>query len=378
MIRVVGFVVAAALATVASGCDDHAEETAGSTTSSASSPAPSGGPKPCPMLKSDGRPLRAAGSIAFAAERRSGSELMVADVRAQKVRRQTRQRTPHDGISGSRPGWSPDGTRIAYSGGKGGWDGDNAYDDIWVISKRGGKPTRLTDSYESDWAPVWSPDGRRIAFDRQDDGYNWIYVVNADGTGLRRLTPNFRWHPAWTPDGRISYVDGDGIWVMNADGTDKRLLARADIKLTDPSPVAWSPDGRHVAFATNTALWVMRANGTGRRKVFGIGKGTARSPRWSPDSRRIAWTQGDGDLEIYVVNHDGSDLRNVTNNERVADEDVAWSPNGKALAYLRTCLQGPYDDRRPALVAMNLDGSGARRISRLPLGRWPTSPAWSP
>ena len=60
------------------------------------------------------------------------------------------------------------------------------------------------------------PDGRRLSFDRQDDGYNWIYVIDADGTGLRRLTENFNYDPVWTPDGRISYwtPEASGSWTQ--------------------------------------------------------------------------------------------------------------------------------------------------------------------
>jgi TolB protein len=267
--------------------------------------------------------------------------------------------------------------RIAYSGGTGGWK-DNAYDDIWVVDVGGGSPKRLTKSREDDWDPVWSPDGRQIAFDRQDDGYNWIYAVNQDGTALRRLTPNFSWHPAWTPDGRISYVHGRGIWIMNADGSDKRLLVRAEMQLNDPAPLAWAPDGSQLAFTTETALWVVRADGTGRRKLFGVGKGSARSPTWSPDSRRVAWQQGDGDFEIYAVNRDGSRLRNVTNNERVNDQSPSWSPNGRALTFLRTCLGGRREHHHATPVVMNIDGSAAGRLSSLPLEQWPSAPAWSP
>ncbi len=133
-----------------------------------------------------------------------------------------------------------------------------------------GRPRRLTDTHEDDWNPSWSPDGEQVAFDRNDDGRNWVYVVNPNGTGLRRLTGVNNWNPVWTSDGRISYINDRGIWVVNPDGTDRHLLARAKVDLsTIGTPFAWSPDGGAIAFTTDTALWVMRADGTRRHKIFG-------------------------------------------------------------------------------------------------------------
>ena len=327
---------------------------------------------PCADSTSD-EGLQDKGRVAFAAGRAQGSELMVVDVETKKSRRVTHKRNPHDSVSTF--AWSPDGQAIAYSAGTGGWT-DKTYDDIWVVPWSGGQPSRLTDSYEDDWDPSWSPDGRRLAFDRQDDGYNWIYVIDADGTGLRRLTANFNYDPVWTPDGRISYLDDRGIWVMHADGSDKRLLARLkpEVQPYGGTPMVWSPDGEAVAFISGGELWVMNANGTGRRKLSG-GGGKALDPVWSPDSQKIAWADIDSDLEIFVVNRDGSELRNVTNNKRVQDRKPAWSPNGRAIAFLRFC--GASEAQRMRAFAINLDGSGAQSLSSFRIADRGQGPAWS-
>jgi TolB protein len=88
----------------------------------------------------------------------------------------------------------------------------------------------------------WSPDGRRIAF----SGSGGIYVINADGTGLKRLTNNRVWDqaPLWSPDGKMiaffSVRNGDDeIYVMNADGTGQRNVSRLPAR--DVGLFAWSP-----------------------------------------------------------------------------------------------------------------------------------------
>ena len=125
--------------------------------------------------------------------------------------------------------------------------------------------------------PAWSPDGRKIAFTSDRDGNSEIYVVNADGSGVERLTYSpveafplagggslgaVAALPAWSPDGqKIAFAsnrDGDvgGIYAMNADGSGvERLTYSGDL-----SP-AWSPDGRKIAFASqrdgNLEIYVM-------------------------------------------------------------------------------------------------------------------------
>jgi Tol biopolymer transport system component len=314
--------------------------------------------------------IDAKGTVAFVSGAQ-WSAIFLASSDESRPRQLTQQRSRHHWVNGV--AWSPDGSKIAYSGGSRGWD-DNAYDHLWVIRAGGGLARRLTRNREDDWSPAWSPNGRKLAFDRQGDGYNWIYVVNADGTGLRKLTANFNYHPTWSPDGRITYVNGRGIWVMSADGSGKRLLAWVRIEITGymvPPPATWSPDGTRVAYTTGTALWVMDADGTHRRKLYGDPKRETREPVWSPDGKTIAWSQGEGDLEVFVIDADGSGLRNLTDNERIQDEAPAWSSNGRALAFVRRTL----DDKTDVYV-MNADGSGQRNLSESPTNDW--SPVWSP
>jgi TolB protein len=219
--------------------------------------------------------------------------------------------------------------------------------------------------------PAWSPDGRRIAFESVLDANSELFVVNADGSGQRRLTRNYDrdFAPAWSPDGRkIAFLSNrdrqSEIYVMNADGSRQRNLTRNP---ESDSTFAWSPDGRRIAFASkrdgNWGLYVMAADGTGQRRLT-RGDGVTSSPAWSPDGRRIAFTSGN--FEVYVVNADGSRQRNLTRN---AGRDLApaWSPDGRRIAF------GSVRNGKSGIHVVNYDGSGQRRLTQ-----HGERPLWSP
>ena len=170
--------------------------------------------------------------------------------------------------------------------------------------------------------PVWSPDGRRIAFENLRDGNGEIYVMNADGSGQRRLTrnPAHDFAPAWSPDGRrIAFVRDRGrgdakaeVYVMNADGSGQWRLTRDAAR--QPLLVAGRAEDRlHAQAQGGGQVYVMNADGSEQRNLT---RGpVATDFAWSPDGRKIAFDSvRDGNSEIYVMNADGSGLRRLTRN----------------------------------------------------------------
>jgi hypothetical protein len=134
-------------------------------------------------------------------------------------------------IPGEQAAWSPDSNRLVYRSGRENRQG------IWISNRDDSGASNITND-GSDAFPRWSPDGRRIAFHRESGGNVDVYTMNVDGSNIRRLTeatgPDTL--PAWTPDGRIVFRSARsgswGIYIMNADSSDQRLI----ISNADPGP----------------------------------------------------------------------------------------------------------------------------------------------
>jgi TolB protein len=190
-------------------------------------------------------------------------------------------------------------------------DGGDA--EIHVMTPEGTDDTTLTDNGLGDNAPDWSPDGKQIVFSYGAPGH-------------------------------------ESLFTMNADGTNRRLLAKPDPNgLLYPK---WSPDGDWILFSSSAYLFSVRSNGAGQKPVGDL---QGDRPDWSPDGLSIAFDaleKEDGHLGVFIATKSGADRHLVVGN---TSGGPSWSPDGQWIAFVSSPLEDPVS----VLRAIASDGGDA-------------------
>jgi TolB protein len=195
--------------------------------------------------------------------------------------------------------------------------------DLYVVNAGGGRPKRLSAQRGMNTGASWSPDGSQIAITLSKDGNPDIYIINAsDGSVVKRLT---------------------------------------DDSAIDTSP-SWSPDGSQIAFVSDREggpqIFVMSASGGSARRVSMNGDYNT-TPAWSPKkgAHVLAYTtRADGVYDIVTIDLDTKKMTRITQGEG-SNEEPAFSPNGRAIAFASTRSGGS------GIYVANADGTGtAKRV----------------
>jgi Tol biopolymer transport system component len=295
------------------------------------------------------------------------------------------------------PAWSPDGSKILvcdFLVGEGSRPAtaDPDGSDFTLLDAYPGLHQALT-------CLDWSPDGTRficatdVGSGNPNPADNGLYTLrSSDGSDLERVTVTPEGYddtnPVYSPDGsrilfsRLSDTAPSALIVVNTDGTDPLQLSPPGLSPLDTVfPADWSPDGSRVTFAAawksngrgrGTALYVVNSDGSGLRQITPSGVGAV-SAQWSPDGQLIAFTSKfRAQPQVWVVRSDGTGLREVTypTNGNFSETPV-WSPDGGKLLFLR----GGNDQL--GLWTVNLDGTGQSQVTTVAASAgyaWGTAP----
>jgi Tol biopolymer transport system component len=293
------------------------------------------------------------------------------------------------------PSWSPDGKQVVFARRR------HGSFDLYRMTARGGRARRLLSLPGDQRQPVWSPDGARIAFvspgrERNEKGWRppQLFVMKADGSAVAQVTHDEAGagDPAWSPDSRKLAGSNGSIFTVDVDGSDLRELPPSIETEGDGHP-SWSPDAARIAFErgelsfSTTDVWVMNADGSGQRRLARFGG----QPAWSPDGRTIAFVNGDvwecdkdgcyeeGLSAIATIRVTGGQRHYVTRplvrlgqsfgapqrflfSAGATFFGVRWSPNGRELLYARRL-----DERALDLFSLSPGGAPRRLTSSIGL-----------
>ncbi len=225
------------------------------------------------------------------------------------------------------PAYSPDGDFLAVDAGA----------RLAILSSDGRDFHLLPRQTVDDGEPAWSPDGRRIVFTGVSPGSTGVdlYVLNVAKGTSRRLTNGGARAPAWSTRNRIAFVTGYSqvtgqpvrgqLATIKPDGSGRRRLTRKG----GLAP-SWSPHGSKIAFVRKGYLYVMNANGKGLRRVRGRRPISADDVAWSPNGRLLAYHAFESG--IFVVRTDGTRERSFAEGAVSANSGYdSYAPDWRPL-----------------------------------------------
>jgi TolB protein len=252
-------------------------------------------------------------------------------------------------VTNAYPYWHPSGEKIVYQSNAGG-----NYD-LYTLDRIGEGVRRIVESKGNDITPVYSHDGKKIVFVSDRDGHREVYVCKEDGTDQQNITKNpaMDLHPVWSKDDkRIMFSSNRGnsnpdnydIYVMDADGGHLKQITKGPEIDTYAS---WSPDGskmvtRRVIDGANNEVFVMDVDGSNPKNLSNSASTYDGWPMWSPDGNKIVFASGPGGASpthLMLMNADGSDKRKITfppsGTTFIYDTQPCFSADGKYIVFTR-------------------------------------------
>src|SRR3990172_2997484 len=229
----------------------------------------------------------------------------------------------------------------------------------------------------------------RILFTSQRSGKYQIYMMNPDGSGITKLTPDnySNSEGVWSPNANKIIFNSEeqtyeetAMWIMNSDGSDRRLL-------TYGYSMSWSPDGQTVAFThipnlplyRDYYLYTIRPDGSGWSQLTTTPGFVESVSCWSPNGMAVYLSSNRHDsthlnFEIYSITLDSLKVTRITYTQNGFSHSHYFSPDGQLIAYVSS--EGGIN--QPAIFIMNADGSNKHLVAKPPTGQVYHRPRWSP
>jgi TolB protein len=224
--------------------------------------------------------------------------------------------------------WSPDGTRLAYVS----FEERNGINKpiVYVHTLATGRRAIIANERGSNSAPAWSPDGNRLAVVLTRDGNSQIYIVNADGSGLRRLSRSsgIDTEPTFTPDGKEIFFTSDRggsaqVYRVSVEGGEARRVTFGGPFNARPQI---SPDGKSLAYITRREkLFRVAVMELASQRETLVSEGPKDdSPSFAPNSKWIIYSSRVGERDVLsAVSIDGK-LRTRLSAEGSQVKGPAW------------------------------------------------------
>ncbi|HEX2997710.1 MAG TPA: DUF5050 domain-containing protein [Anaerolineales bacterium] len=248
----------------------------------------------------------------------------------------------------------------------------NQIDQICIMNADGSGRKQLTDFDATSFYPSLSPDGKTIYFSRKGGMFD-IYSMNIRGKELRRVVAGIG--SLYAPerssqDDKLVFTNqtggGQQIWVARLDGKNAHAITEGPEDI-DPT---FSSDGSMIAFASartgQRQLYVMDRDGSEVRQLTNLPDMGGRSS-WGPGGRQLTFYAGPiGDRNIYVINADGTGLARLTNGGD--NLGPSWSPDGEWIAFTS------FRDGNNEIYIMRPDGTSVTRLTNNTISDW--QPRW--
>ncbi len=261
----------------------------------------------------------------------------------------------------------------------------NGETQLYMMEPDGSNLIQLTHTEDFGYSfPRWSADGKTIAFmsgKGNSPHSRTINLIDANGKIIRGLVSQGG-APVWSPDGRRIAFSKDARCGGPCSGVDVCILdldSKTQRNLTNTEDIDevvwdWSPDGGFLLIEwfdptlkreQDYEIYIMDTTGTYITRLTNNDIGDI-SPRWSSDGSRIAYSAFDGkDWDIFVMDADGSNKRNLSNDDYLFSSSPCWSPDGTKILF--TATDGSVQQQRDLEVVniyrINIDGSGLTKLT---------------